>query len=332
MGTVIAFAGGTTPDGWLLANGELYYDYEYPDLYDAIDEEFRGTTGDPPTSFFITPDLRARTIVGTGTVSDTGRTTKTIGASGGAETHTLLTSEMPSHNHALPSNILRRGDGSVTLPASGTLVAYNTAHNSQFTGGGAAHNNLQPYMALNYIINATPCDKWAGALTPGFYDNQHPGMDYQGNWVDIDDVVHFNSSTAFSDSGGYVLFTVLADKITIYTMLRETNEEISICVNFGCLLYSVHVDSVPDQPRSPLEIDLGRYGVHVIQIEAAPGDDVYFDGVLVHAPATDIWMVGNKTASFSYGLTAGDVSTALFLGAILLVVLTSMLLNLSRGE
>lgn len=70
----------------------------------------------------------------------------TIGATGGAETHTLITAEMPAHTHALyyQANVRQTGTSSHDVGA-GALPAGEV---TQSTGGGGAHNNLQPYIVV----------------------------------------------------------------------------------------------------------------------------------------------------------------------------------------
>jgi microcystin-dependent protein len=87
--------------------------------------------------------------------TDAGRlsVSNTLGGSGGAETHTLTTSEMPAHTHAATAsggNFLTDTAGTgANVSTGGGGYALNAPRS---TGGGGAHNNMQPYMLMNYII------------------------------------------------------------------------------------------------------------------------------------------------------------------------------------
>ena len=139
IGTVQHFATETAPDGWLKADGVAVSRTEYADLFAAI-----GTTfgeGDGSTTFNV-PDLQDKFVLGLGS------TYATIAATGGEVEHTLTTSEMPSHSHtystlseAMPQS------GSATLCWHGSATASTAS-----TGGDGAHNNMPPYVVLNYCI------------------------------------------------------------------------------------------------------------------------------------------------------------------------------------
>lgn len=128
------------------------------------------TAGDGSTTFVL-PDMRGRVPIGVGTL---GTDVYALGAKGGSARHTLVTAEMPSHEHT-PTNgqMATNGAHSKHFPtndfmtqagADYGLAAWNSAgtsfgdHNHQFsldilpTGGGGAHENRQPYIAINWLI------------------------------------------------------------------------------------------------------------------------------------------------------------------------------------
>lgn len=115
--------------------------------------------GDGSTTFNV-PNLKGRVPVG---YDNTQTEFKNLGVTGGAKTHTLTIGEMPSHTHTQNSHThttwiennsspgLASGGGWVTNGRGDDNVGSTTATN-QNTGGGGAHNNLQPYNSLNFII------------------------------------------------------------------------------------------------------------------------------------------------------------------------------------
>ena len=162
-GLIAPYAGTSAPTGYLLCYGQTVNRSQYADLFAAI-----GTTygaGDGSTTFVL-PDLRGRVIAGQDDMGGTSAnrlTTPingdTLGAAGGSESHTLTTNEMPSHTHT--GNVALRtnweGGYSTRSPVGTGNARYdNTGSNPPLsidnTGGGAAHNNVQPTIILNYII------------------------------------------------------------------------------------------------------------------------------------------------------------------------------------
>ena len=157
VGVVLPYVSSNAPNGWLNCQGQELYRGDYPELFAVI-----GTTygaGDGSTTFRL-PNLAGRAVVGQG--SGAGLTSRAMGATGGAETHTLTTGEIPSHSHT--SNATGGGLGLMTADGNNTAVGVDAsavepnlyaapaALSINDAGGGGAHNNMQPFAVLNYII------------------------------------------------------------------------------------------------------------------------------------------------------------------------------------
>ena len=94
VGALMPYAGITTPSGWLFCSGQAISRSTYSELFVALSTTYG--IGDGATTFNL-PNLCGRVVVGTGQGS--GLTNRNLASSGGAETHTLTTAEMPSHSH-----------------------------------------------------------------------------------------------------------------------------------------------------------------------------------------------------------------------------------------
>lgn len=147
-GAILAFGGTAAPSGYLLCDGSVVSRTTYAALFAAIGTNYGA--GDGSTTFKL-PDLRGRTIIGTGQGS--GLTNRVIGANVGAETHVLTIAQMPAHNHELLSPG-SAGDSLGIVTTDPNLFKNNgdPIEAIQVQGGGAAHNNMQPSQVCTFII------------------------------------------------------------------------------------------------------------------------------------------------------------------------------------
>jgi len=142
IGTIFAYVTAAAPEGSLPCDGGTYLKFDYPLLYAALDSAYIVNS-----TQFSTPDLRGRGIIGTGTGS--GLTARTTNQSGGEEAHALSVAELASHNHSYNApSVITVGTGPVLVPYLASQVAATTGS----SGSGTAHNNMQPWRALNYGI------------------------------------------------------------------------------------------------------------------------------------------------------------------------------------
>jgi microcystin-dependent protein len=182
-GVISQYAGSAAPDGYLLCTGQSLSTTTYPALFAAIGYTYGGSG-----SSFNVPNLQNRVPVGLGSDVEF----DTLGETGGSKTHTLTVNQMPSHthiqdahnhtqnshnhtqnSHTHPERIAQNAAGLLSAAGNSYGVAVDTASTTgattatniattatnqaatatnQNTGGGQAHNNLQPYIVLNYII------------------------------------------------------------------------------------------------------------------------------------------------------------------------------------
>jgi microcystin-dependent protein len=148
------------PIGWAMCNGQLLPLSQNTALFSLL-----GTTyGGDGRSNFALPNLQARAPMQFG--QGAGLSLRDLGEQGGEQTVTLLTSTMPSHNHSALANTSGNQPspqnntwGGNALKGGKSLYQSGTAGSTQMaptalspTGGNLPHNNLPPYLVLNFCI------------------------------------------------------------------------------------------------------------------------------------------------------------------------------------
>ena len=153
IGTILPYSSINVPRGYMICDGRELSRTDYSDLFDVIGTNYG--VGNGSTTFNI-PNLTGRVPVG---INSADSTFENLGNSGGEKTHTLTTNEMPSHTHIptwqsnCPPWLQAGGYGQISPSASGGANKANIGNLSiNNTGGGQAHNNLQPYVVITYII------------------------------------------------------------------------------------------------------------------------------------------------------------------------------------
>jgi microcystin-dependent protein len=162
VGEIRMFAGNYAPVGWLLCQGQSVLISDYQTLYTLI-----GTTyGGDGISNFKLPNLASRIPLHQGT-SRLGGATYVLGQFAGTETITLQVTQIPQHSHSQNG---QTGGGVVATPA-GTIPATPSPADNWYTsnapnagealanpamtlvGGGLPHDNIQPFLVINFIIS-----------------------------------------------------------------------------------------------------------------------------------------------------------------------------------
>ncbi|MFO0590956.1 MAG: tail fiber protein [Polyangiaceae bacterium] len=153
IGEIRATAFAIAPRGWALCNGQMLSIAQNQALFSIL-----GTTygGNGVTTFGL-PDLRRRTPVGAGNNPAVGSIA--LGEAAGSPSVTLVPTQMPSHDHTLnASTAAGAGDPENRGPAAAKAygpsghVALMAAAAVAPAGGSQPHENMQPYLTINYII------------------------------------------------------------------------------------------------------------------------------------------------------------------------------------
>ena len=131
---------GNLPSGWLALDGSTYDQADYPELTTKLDSQYRNDGN----GTFTLPDMGGLFVTGAGS-------SYSLGDLGGASDVTLTVGELPIHSHTYTppvANVDLEAPGVPDVLAAGVGVPTQTGS----TGDGDAHENLPPFVALNYGI------------------------------------------------------------------------------------------------------------------------------------------------------------------------------------
>jgi microcystin-dependent protein len=153
------FAGNFAPRGWALCNGQLLPISQNTALFSLLGTNFGGNG----TTTFGLPNLQGLTPLGAG--QGNGLTQRVLGEIGGETNVTLTQLQMPIHAHAAIGSDAAGGqlpaNNVWSKPSQRGINAYNQTQGTPATmnpsalspaGSGVPHNNLMPYLVVNFII------------------------------------------------------------------------------------------------------------------------------------------------------------------------------------
>lgn len=166
VGSIYLWGSNTIPEGYLLCNGQAISRTEYSDLFAILGTSYGSGDG---SSTFNLPDYRDKFALGAGGDVD-------LAEIGGEKEVTLTIDEMPAHTHPVKDRVYNvqfgRNDGGngSRNPIGGTGLSHGVVEASS-VGGGQAHNNMPPFIAMNFIIKAIPTQVVEGQVINSMESN-----------------------------------------------------------------------------------------------------------------------------------------------------------------
>lgn len=223
IGIIMEYPGSNIPSGWLLCDGQAVSRTLYSELFNLL-----GTTygsGNGSTTFNV-PNLKGKVAVGK---DDNDTDFDTLGETGGEKTHTLTENEMPAHSHDLvyvKSNSTPLNNAGVS-GFNSTNTGVGTKENAvENTGGGQAHNNLQPYIVQNFLIKAKQAP---GTATLAEVLPVGSEMDFEGSvndipigWEEVDDPNEYSATETIV--GTYNGKTLYRKEVEIGSLPNNTTQ------------------------------------------------------------------------------------------------------------
>jgi microcystin-dependent protein len=158
VGEIRMFGCNFAPRNYVFCNGQLMPIAQNTALFSLLGTTFGGNG----TTNFALPNLQGRAPVGFGPGPGPGLTQRELGEFGGSEGVTLLQTEMPAHNHGVSAQSSRADRANASgaalaasadqVYATGSPAAVMSPQEIGLAGGNQPHNNLQPFLAINFCI------------------------------------------------------------------------------------------------------------------------------------------------------------------------------------
>ena len=155
------FCGNFAPLGWAFCNGQLLPIAQNTALFSLLGTNYGG---DGKSNFGL-PNLQGAFPMHAGSSAGPGLTPRSVGETGGSESVTLTTAQLPAHGHAIQAapgastgtpgataSLAPTSNGSALYRAPDAVYLNTSPSDMGSTGGGGAHNNLPPYLAVSFII------------------------------------------------------------------------------------------------------------------------------------------------------------------------------------